>query len=93
MSENKDYEVKEFCQLSDEELEGVTGGLVVSYADGYRNLVIDDADGMWVEEVYNDLDLALEDARRGGYGDTVIHVAEDDYAVYADWLRKSSGRH
>lgn len=93
MSNNRPVEMKEFRELTAEELDGLAGGLVVSYADGWRNLVIDDATGEWVEEVYNDLDLAIEDARKGGFGDQVIHIADDDYATYAMWLKNSVKPH
>ena len=93
MSKNQDYVVRKFAEMSEEELEGISGGLVVTYADGYRTLVIDDADGEWVEEVYNDLDDAIETARRNGYGDQVIYIDMDDYAEYAAWLKKSYRQH
>ena len=93
MNTNQSYVVREFAELSDEELESVSGGLVVTYADGYRTLVIDDADGEWVEEVYNDLEGAIATARRRGYGDQVIHIDMDDYDQYAEWLRKSYRQH
>ena len=76
-------------KLEQSELENVNGGLVVTYADGYRTLVIDDLDGIWVEESYNDLAGAIEDARNGGYGDLVIYIDEDHFDQYAEWLRKS----
>ena len=93
MSGNQDYVNRKFAGLNDEQLNGISGGLVVTYADGYRTLVIDDADGEWVEEVYNDLEGALETARRCGYGDQVIHIGMDDYDQYAEWLRTSYRQH
>ena len=91
MGDSQNHGMREFGDLSEEELDSLGGGLIVSYADGYLNLVIDDATGEWVEEVYNDLDLAIEDARDGGFGDRIIHVGDDDFEQYAAWLKKSRG--
>ena len=86
MSEHE-VEYREISELSEEDLESISGGLVVTVGNGIWSLVIDDATGLWTEETYDNLEGAIRIAREEGYGDTVYRAKDMD--EYKEFFRKS----
>jgi len=84
----QDTKNHETDELTTDELDQVSGGLVVAYGKGEKALVIDDESGVWVEEIYNNLDRAIQDARDAGCGDEVIFT--NDREEYRRYFRESN---